>query len=476
MEDINDKNTTKKGIIETDQDWLKRRSELHECYAKEIAKHGPITDFARVTVQQRTVSGEEIKQKWREFIMSNQPRKLNFYTHIPFCLKKCPFCPYVVKELKNPADISNYIETISLRYRYFAESLTGGIFSNMYFSGGTPNILNNRNIEKMFASIYENYKFSEDSERTFEGNVIFADHDKLELLKNLGINRISFGTQSLDNLILDTNGKYRQNYELIERTVKDSLTIGFDQVHLSVIAGFADDTEDIFLDGFKKTIKIHATSVSVYPMKLEGEYINHFFAGDESQAKEYVRNFTYRILPKIFEAAYEEGYCSLDSHTEIKSRYDFYRSDKQFRHQYITDNDSKPTSVLGFGIGSGSKIAAGKILARVSDFAYDPQKDVYEASYFSQREQCLDYMIRRFSQYKEISNNDLRNRFGADIKELFGADKIRKLADNGIIEVSKDKSVINEDNPDERVKRLFFFSDEEDIRRGIEKCRSQKEA
>lgn len=476
MSDINDKNTTKEIISGIDQDWLKKRLELHECYAKEISKHGPITDFARVTVQQRTISGEEVKEKWREFIASSEPRKLNFYTHIPFCLKKCPFCPYVVKELKDPDDISNYIETITRRYQYFAESFTGEIFSNMYFSGGTPNILNNRNIEKIFSSIYENYKFSEDSERTFEGNVIFADYDKLELLKNLGINRISFGTQSLDNLVLGPNGKYRQNYELTEKIVKDSLDIGFDQVHLSVIAGFADDTEDIFLDGFRKTIKIHPTSVSIYPMRLEGEYINHFFGGDENRAKEYVRNFTYRVLPKIFEMAYKEGYYSPDSNEEIKSRYDFYRSDKQIRHKYISDSDSKPTSVLGFGIGSGSKIANGKILTKVNDFTYDPERDVYEASYLSQKEQCLDYMIRRFSQHKEISNNDLRARFGADMSELFGANKIERLVNNGILEIDEDKTVINDDNPDERVKRLFFFSDEADIKRGIEKCRSQKEA
>ncbi len=447
------------------------RIELYKRFAGEVSRHGPIEGFVRAMLQKRAVTGSNVKAEWQKSIISTESDKINFYTHIPFCLKKCPFCPFFSEELKGIETVSRYIETLSVRYEYFADVFAGKTFSNMYFSGGTPNILSSKDIEKLFTSIHKNYKFAEDGERTFEGSVVFANHDKLRLLKEFGINRISFGTQSLDNMIRGADGKVTQNYDLINRVVSDSLSLGFECVHLSLISGFAECTESGFLEEFGKILDAGATSISVYPMRLEGEYIEHFFGGDENKALKHIKVFNDNIIPKIIEIAHKRGYLIPDLEiTKDKSRYDFYCADSQVGHKYISDNANNPSSVFGIGIGSGSKMSSGKILTRLTGFACKPEDDMYEVTYFSKKEQCLDHMARQFLQSKKISNNDIKTRFKADIIELFGAEIIKGLLDQGIFEIKGDNIIMDNNNPDERVRRLFILADDDDMKSYVDRC------
>ncbi|MEG1993455.1 MAG: radical SAM family heme chaperone HemW [Oscillospiraceae bacterium] len=189
---------------------------------------------------------------------------LGIYIHLPFCIKKCLYCNFY-SLFKSKEDIDNYcqliVETIQL-YPFDHK-----IVDTVYFGGGTPILAGERNIGKILEAINKRFSLSS-AEITLEANPAYTLDKKLKSYKELGINRISFGVQSLDDNQLKTLGRSHTANEAIS-TLEAAVSCGFNSVSADIMLGIPNDNLgriDYFIDTMSK---IGVNHISAYMLKIE---------------------------------------------------------------------------------------------------------------------------------------------------------------------------------------------------------------
>ncbi len=181
------------------------------------------------------------------------------YIHIPFCKSKCPYCDFY-SGYGEKEEIDRYIKAAARQIRE-EKRLWGSVF----FGGGTPSLLNKENWEELMYAIGET---SLSAEITAEVNPGDVSEDYLKMLKEVGINRLSIGAQSLNDKLLLFLGR-RHTAKDIQLAVDAAKKAGFENISLDFMLGLPNQTaEDI-----KETVKFlkekKIPHVSAYILKVE---------------------------------------------------------------------------------------------------------------------------------------------------------------------------------------------------------------
>lgn len=183
----------------------------------------------------------------------------NAYIHIPFCKSKCNYCSFVsFDKLESKRDYLNALEK-QIKAEYKGENL-----ETLYFGGGTPSVLT----PEEFKDLIKLFNFEKNAEITTEINPDSVDKDYLQSLKQLGINRISIGSQTFDDKILKLIGR-RHDSKQIETAVKAAKEAGFKNISLDLIYGLPSQTLEGFEADLKKVISLNVQHVSLYGLKIE---------------------------------------------------------------------------------------------------------------------------------------------------------------------------------------------------------------
>lgn len=208
-------------------------------------------------------------QKFSEsFLTTKDPDskgKRGLYIHIPFCDDICNFCPFI-KKGNSGSQINDYMESLYNEVRYISNTARSSsmTFDAVYIGGGTPSVMSNKQIEKLFSMIHDLFNLRTNVEFTFEVEAKSANKDTLYTAAKFGATRISFGIQSMDD-----NLRKIVNLTASDKQIIDTINIGkglFSDVNADVIVGFPGQN----LESSKKDVDIianlGATSVSLYPM------------------------------------------------------------------------------------------------------------------------------------------------------------------------------------------------------------------
>ena len=205
------------------------------------------------------------------------------YIHIPFCLRKCKYCSFVSGLDISYKDI--YINSLlkEIKSKYKSDKL-----STLYFGGGTPSLLDAKDIEKILV----NFNFEDLKEITLETNPESISSQKLSDFKSLGINRISLGVQSFNNHILKLIGR-EHNEKTIYNAVSKVLNTGFENLSIDIIYGLPSQTFSTFKDDLNKAINLDIKHISTYGLKIEENsyfYLNppDNLPDEDTQAKFYL--------------------------------------------------------------------------------------------------------------------------------------------------------------------------------------------
>ena len=214
------------------------------------------------------------------------------YIHIPFCKQKCHYCNFYSTASSKNRDqlINSIILELQIRKKY----LNNNTLETIYFGGGTPSILTNSELERIFTAITKNYVVSHKCEITFEANPDDINSDKLDQFISLGINRLSIGIQSFDDSILKSLNRVHSATEAI-KSVDLAKSKGIDNISIDLIYGIPGlsmqkwkDSLDIFnkmdiphLSSYFLTVE-EKTALDVlirkgkYPKLKEEEGLAHF--------------------------------------------------------------------------------------------------------------------------------------------------------------------------------------------------------
>ena len=187
------------------------------------------------------------------------------YIHIPFCLRKCPYCDfYSVGYDEGTAD--RYIDALIRNFRQ--ERYSGKEADTVYLGGGTPTALSERQLERLMSGVFESFDIKDNAEITIEANPCTADEEKLKTLRKAGINRISFGVQSADDGELKALGRLH-DYETARRAVTDCFDAGIENISCDIMTGLAGQEAEGLLSTAKKLTGLPVRHISAYMLKIE---------------------------------------------------------------------------------------------------------------------------------------------------------------------------------------------------------------
>jgi oxygen-independent coproporphyrinogen-3 oxidase len=139
------------------------------------------------------------------------------------------------------------------------------VHDSLYLGGGTPSVLEDRDVASLFDLLFRNFHFTADAEITFEANPDDVRRDKLELLRGLGVNRISLGAQSLCDDELRTLGR-RHTVEEAERAVETIRACGFSNLSLDLMYALPAQSPSRWLSTLKRAIELRPEHLSCYQL------------------------------------------------------------------------------------------------------------------------------------------------------------------------------------------------------------------
>lgn len=198
--------------------------------------------------------------------------RTGIYIHIPFCKRKCFYCHFVKGTFDNET-ADRYIDALveELRLRCTKEY----IIDTIYLGGGSPSLLNERQISAVADALYKYFNIHDTIEFTIEANPEDVTAEKLKAYKNTGINRISIGTQSFSPADLDylkRNHSVRQSLAAVET----ALETGFSNINLDFIIGLPTQDKKNLEKNFAVLKTLNIPHISAYLLEdvEEGEEKN----------------------------------------------------------------------------------------------------------------------------------------------------------------------------------------------------------
>lgn len=194
---------------------------------------------------------------------------LGIYLHIPFCRKRCHFCYFKVYTDKNAGEIRGYLDKCIEELEYLAKQtrISGRKPKFVYFGGGTPSYLSEKQLIELTDKMKEILPWDEIEEVAFEGEPGTLTPRKLAAIKRVGVTRISLGIENFDDHILDLNGRAHKSKE-VYTAFAAAREEGFDQINIDLIAGMLDETDENWQRNIDETLKLRPDSITVYQMEV----------------------------------------------------------------------------------------------------------------------------------------------------------------------------------------------------------------
>ena len=191
-------------------------------------------------------------------------KQFSVYIHIPFCEQKCLYCDFAsfvcgedIKEMYFKA-LVNEIEKCKFE----------GKVKTIYFGGGTPSSIDEKYIKMVLDAIKKKFEIAKYAEVSIECNPNSTTLEKLMFYKKIGINRISFGVQSLQNKTLKQIGRLHNKKQALE-AIKLAKVAGFKNISADLMIGLPGQTRGILLKDANELISQGINHISTYMLQLE---------------------------------------------------------------------------------------------------------------------------------------------------------------------------------------------------------------
>lgn len=262
------------------------------------------------------------------------------YVHIPFCASRCAYCDFfsTTQLEKREAYVQALIREMDLRFQY----LPSNKIKTIYFGGGTPSQLTNRQIQQLLYAIRGHFIEDSETEITLEANPGDLNKERLVALRNMGINRLSIGIQSFDDSMLRLIGR-RHTAEEAREVVRAAKEAGFNNCSIDLIYGLPGQTLDQWKAEVNHALALDVDHISAYCLSYEeGTKLTRMRDnGLISEVDEDVENEMYDYLVNTLIINDYEKY-------EVSN---FARNKKYSQHNGSYWND---TPYLGLGAGAHS--------------------------------------------------------------------------------------------------------------------------
>ena len=349
---------------------------------------------------------------------------MSIYIHIPFCTSICSYCDFC-KIIYNKKYISNYLDMLEeeINNRYQKENV-----KTIFIGGGTPSSLDLDELKRLF-QIINIFNKNDVIEFTMETNIESITEDKLMLMKENGVNRISIGVESFDENTLKLLGR-RHNKEDIFNKI-NLVKKYFDNINIDLIYAAYDDINILKRD-IDCFLALDIPHISTYSLIIEENTLLKI-----KGTKNIDEDLDYEMYRYIENVLKEEGY----KHYEISN---YAKEGYESKHNLVYWNNDE---YYGFGLSSTSyinnrRIVNTKNLSKYLNGYYKGTEELEDINTRMENEIMLG--LRKLD---GIDLNKFRDRYGKSIEDVFDIDDLIRdnylIKDNGYLKINNDYMYIS---------------------------------
>ena len=354
-----------------------------------------------------------------------QKKPTSAYVHIPFCTQICYYCDFSKVFIKNQP-VDSYLEHLLEEFRsYDIQKL-----STLYIGGGTPTALSAPQLEVLLNGLTKNLDLSALEELTIEANPGDLDADKIAVLKNSAVNRVSLGVQTFDDKMLKKIGRSHLEKDIYENIDRLKLA-GFDNISIDLIYALPGQTMEQVKENVAKAIGLDIPHMSLYSLILENHtvFMNRMRRGKLPLPKEELEAemFEY-IIAELERAGFE--------HYEISN---FSKSGFESRHNLMYWDNAE---YYGIGAGASGYVNGvryknhGPIRHYLS--AVEEGNARITEEHLSQKEQMEEEMFLGLRKKSGVSMARFEEKFGRTFDGLYG-EIVRDLVQQGLMQIEGDR-------------------------------------
>ncbi len=359
---------------------------------------------------------------------------LSLYVHIPWCVKKCPYCDFNSHQIKDKNlsslpqgfDEARYIEALKLDLQSVLPKVWGRRIHTIFMGGGTPSLLSEAGLDQLLSDIRALLPVNADAEITMEANPGTFEVEKFKSYAKSGINRISLGIQSFNDEKLQALGRIHNSAQA-EAAIRAAIEL-FPQVNLDLMYALPGQNKEQALADLQKAISFKPAHISLYHLTLEP---NTLFAKYPPVLPSEDSAFEMQdaLMHQLAQAGYERYEVSA-----------YAKSGKRCQHNL---NYWQFGDYIGIGAGAHGKISAHNQIARQSN---ERHPDVYMEKIFrdghalieerilGKEDLPFEYMLNVLRLIDGVPTPQFKERTGLEIASI-----------NGMLELALKKNLLDDD-------------------------------
>ena len=193
---------------------------------------------------------------------------LSLYVHLPWCVRKCPYCDFNSHEGRGALPFAAYVDALIADLDHDLPLVWGRTVQTVFFGGGTPSLFPPEAIDAFLQTASARLRFAPGLEITLETNPGTAEHGRFEHYRAAGINRISFGIQSFDDGCLQRLGRIHDSAQA-DAAVKLAQDAGFDNFNLDLMYALPGQSLAMAEHDVERAIALQPSHISHYQLTLE---------------------------------------------------------------------------------------------------------------------------------------------------------------------------------------------------------------
>jgi oxygen-independent coproporphyrinogen III oxidase len=382
-----------------------------------------------------------------ELLLANPTHRLNpadvprapapgLYVHVPFCFHKCHYCDFYSITRQTPDRMSRYVDLVLAEADQWTRSPVSLKPRTVFFGGGTPSLLPLAEMRRLISGLRQRFDFDDLDEWTVEVNPATAELDYCQMLRDAGVDRLSFGAQSFDPIELKLLERHHDPAD-VPRSVEIARRAGFKRINLDLIYAIPGQDLASWSRSLDATIALQTPHVSCYGLTYEPntaitvrKRLGHFTAAEESLELEMMR-YTRTRLSSAGLRAYEISNYSVPG--------------EPCRHNllywtggnYIGLGPSAASHIEGWRwrnrphLGEWERaVAAGELPAAELEKLTIPQREG-------------EWVMLRLRLADGVSFADSTARWGGDARTTY-ADPLARLSQLGLLDVNADRFALSE--------------------------------
>jgi oxygen-independent coproporphyrinogen-3 oxidase len=193
---------------------------------------------------------------------------LALYVHIPWCVRKCPYCDFNSHEIRESIPEAEYVQALLADLEHDLNYVQARPIDSIFIGGGTPSLFAAESLDRLLSGLKSRLQFSDDIEITLEANPGTVEQQKFQEFFDLGINRLSIGVQSFNDDMLSRLGRIHDRHAAI-KAAEAAHYAGFERFNLDLMFGLPEQNLKLAIKDLEYAASLQPDHISWYQLTLE---------------------------------------------------------------------------------------------------------------------------------------------------------------------------------------------------------------